>query len=38
VYAGDIDRYLRGIVKPNRKLRRTVHTGPWRPVEEADRG
>lgn len=32
VYKADIDDYLRGIVKPKRKLRRTVHTGPWRPV------
>jgi len=30
-YVGDIDAYMRGIVKPKRKLRRTVHTGPWMP-------
>lgn len=28
----DVDRYLRGIVKPKRKMTRTVHTGPWRPA------
>lgn len=33
VYAGDIDAYMRGIVKPKRKLRRTVHTGPWHAVD-----
>ena len=33
VYKADIDDYLRGIVKPKRKLCRTVHIGPWRPAE-----
>jgi hypothetical protein len=38
VYAADIDAYMRGIVKPKRKMRRTVHTGLWRPVLAAADG
>ncbi len=28
-----IDAYMRGIIKPKRKARRTVYEGPWTPVE-----
>ena len=33
-YVADIDAYMRSVVKyPKRKVTRTVHTGPWRPVD-----